>query len=220
MSLTELLTKRSSIRAYNEEKIDSELLLEIFKKAQASPSNCNVQPWQTLVVSGEALKSLGKSLIQEVLSGKPPHPDFDWLPKYQDIHRERQFDSANTLYSAMNIDRTDKAARQQSMVRNWQFFDAPTAVFFCMKKYLGIMGAVDMGIYAQTVALLAQEAGISSCMQGALGQFPQPIREQFSIADDVGILFGMSLGYAKTNAPVNTAKTGRVELGQSVQFFT
>ena len=220
MTLTELLTERSSIRAYDDKEIDTELLREIFQKAQVSPSNCNVQPWHTLVVSGDSLKSLGKALMQEVLSGKAPPPDFDWLPKYQDIHRERQFESANTLYSAMNIDRADKAARQQSMVRNWQFFDAPTAVFFCMKKYLGIMGAVDMGIYAQTVALLAQEADISSCMQGALGQFPHPVREQFSIADDIGILFGMSLGYAKTNAPVNNAKTGRAQLAQSVRFFT
>jgi nitroreductase len=219
MSLTDLLAQRSSIRAFEKRAIDSQLLTEVFETAQHSPSNCNVQPWQTLVVSGNSLEMLREKLVKEVMSGKPPCPDFDWLPKYQDIHRDRQFDSANTLYSAMNIERSDKPARQLSMLRNWQFFGAPTAVFFCMKKYLGIMGAVDLGIYAQTVALLMQDKGLSCCMQGALGQFPHPIREQLGIPEDVGILFGMSVGYEQAKAAVNNAKTGRAKIEQSVSFF-
>lgn len=219
MSLKNVLNNRSSIRAFTSKTIPQNTLQDIFTLAQRSASNCNVQPWQSLVVSGETKEQLKKALIGEIMSGTQPQPEFDWLPKYQGVHRDRQFGSADALYGAMNIERSDKQARQDSMLRNWQFFDAPHVVFFCMEKYLGIMGAVDMGIYAQTLSLLLQESGINSCMQGALGQFPVPIKKVLNIPKEMGILFGMSFGYADKEATVNKTITHREPLLQSVQFF-
>lgn len=219
MSFAELIKNRASVRAFTRQAIEKPLLDEIFNQAQNSISNCNVQPWQTMVVSGNSLKMLKDSLVSEIMGGKQPYPEFDWLPQYKAHHRDRQFGSANALYGAMSIDRADKPARQAAMLRNWTFFDAPHAVFFCMDKYLGIMGAVDMGIYAQTLSLLMQDAGISSCMQGALGQFPGPIKNMLDIPDNLGILFGMSFGYADESAPVNSTKTERVAIDSSVSFF-
>jgi len=218
MSLTELLKNRSSKRVFTSEKVDPQLLQELFSAAQLSASNCNVQPWQTYVVSGDMRDQLEKELVAEILGGAEPTPDFDWLPRYKNHHRDRQFGSANALYTAMNIERTDKVERQKAMLKNWSFFNAPHAVFFCMERYLGIMGAVDMGIYAQTLSLLLEEQGISSCMQGALGQFPEPVREKLSIPDELGIIFGMSLGYASPTAKANNARTTRVDLNDSVVF--
>lgn len=80
------------------------------------------------------------------------------------------------------------------------------------------MGAVDMGIYAQTLSLLMEEAGIQSCMQGALGQFPKPVKQQLNIPDDMGILFGMSFGYADDESPINEARTTRESIEKSVIF--
>ncbi len=219
MSLTDILQSRSSIRAFTDKPVAQELLDQIFSLAQHSISNCNVQPWQSMVVSGKCKESLKQALISEIMAGNQPSPDFDWIPKYQGIHRDRQFGSANALYGAMGIERTDKEARQASMLRNWQFFDAPHAIFFCMEKYLGIMGAVDMGIYAQTLSLLLQESGIASCMQGALGQFPQPVRDILKLPEDMGILFGMSFGYADSQAAVNQTNTSRSPVEHSVKYF-
>jgi len=219
MSLTKILNNRSSIRAFIDKPLENDLLKNIFTLAQRSISNCNVQPWQSYVVSGKTKNKLKTALTEQIMSGKQPEPEFDWTPKYQAQHRDRQFGSANALYGALGIDRKDKTARQASMLKNWQFFNAPHAVFFCMEKYLGIMGAVDLGIYAQTLSLIMQEHGIDSCMQGALGQFPLPIKQALNIPDNIGILFGMSFGYADENAPVNKTIADRVELGQSVSFF-
>ncbi len=219
MSIESILKHRYSVRAFKNTEVEPQLLQKIFSNAQLSPSNCNVQPWQVLVVSGAAKQQLKQSLVSLLMQGASPEPEFDWIPKYQNEHRDRQFGSANALYSSVNIQREDKQARQLSMLRNWQFFDAPHVAFFTMEKYLGIMGAVDMGIYAQTLNLLLAEAGISSCMQGALGQFPQPIKQQLGISEDVGILFGMSFGYEDSTAEVNNTRTERVGLDDSVQFF-
>ncbi|MBE9548075.1 MAG: nitroreductase [Proteobacteria bacterium] len=219
MTIATILNNRASARAFTNKKIPTTELEAIFALAQQSVSNCNVQPWQTMVVSGETRERLKAALMKTLMAGQAPNPDFDWTPKYQDEHRERQFGSANALYGALGIERGDKKARMESMARNWTFFDAPHVAFFCMQKYLGIMGAVDMGVYAQTVSLILQEAGIASCMQGALGQFPDPVREVLKLPDELGILFGMSFGYADAAAPVNAARTSRAELAEAVKFY-
>jgi nitroreductase len=218
MNVSQTVESRVSCRGFKKDPVEQALLQEIFTKAQQSPSNCNVQPWQVLVVSGKKKDELKNKLIQNVMQQQKPNPDFNWNVAYTGEHRDRQFGAANALYSAMDIGREEKQKRQMAMLRNWAFFDAPHVAIFTLDKYLDIMGAVDMGIYAQTLSLLLQEQGISSCMQGALGQFPEPIRDMFELPEERGILFGMSFGYADDNANVNKARTDRVELGESVIF--
>ena len=219
-SFTELLQQRYSVRAFTKEPVSEDVLQEVFSLAQQSPSNCNVQPWQTYVVSGAQKDALKNALVNTVMKQQPPNPEFNWKVGYEGKHRERQFGSANALYSAMDIAREDKMKRNMAMLRNWAFFDAPHAAFFAMDKYLDIMGAVDIGIYAQTLAMLLQERGIACCMQGALGQFPEPVKEMLNIPEEQGILFGMSFGYEDKTAAANTARTERSELSEAVQFFS
>ncbi len=219
MSVIAMLENRYSTRAYLDTPVPQELLETIFAQAQLAPSNCNVQPWQTCVVSGQKKDALKDDLITAVMSGTPANPDFNWLPKYEGIHRDRQFGSANALYSSIGVTREDKRGRQLAMIRNWSFFDAPHVAFFTMDKYLDIMGAVDLGIYAQSLSLILTEHGLSSCMQGALGQFPDPVKKALNLPEQRGILFGMSFGYADESAPVNSTRTDREEIANAVSFF-
>lgn len=218
MTTAHLLDTRYSARGFKPDPVPQDLLNSIFEQSLKAASNCNTQPWQVMVVSGEMKDKVSNAMLAEVMSGKPPLPEFAWNVKYQDEHKDRQWGSAMALYGAMDIAREDKPARMQAMGRNWQFFGAPHGVFFTMEKYLGIMGAVDMGIYAQTLSLLLEENGIQSCMQGALGQFPGPVKELLNIPETRGILFGMSFGYADDH-PSNACRTDRVALDQGVTFF-
>jgi len=220
MSVIALLEKRYSTRAYLAKPVPQKLLEAIFKQTQQAPSNCNVQPWQTCVVSGAKQAQLKHDLVATVMKGVAPNPDFNWLPKYEGVHRDRQFGSANALYTAIGVSRDDKQGRQMAMLRNWQFFDAPHVAFFTMDKYLAIMGAVDLGIYAQTLALILAEHGLSCCMQGALGQFPDPIKKALNLPAERGILFGMSFGYADESAAANRTRTEREDINNSVAFFS
>ena len=219
MALFEILQQRYSVRAFLDRPVPREILNEIFMGAQLSPSNCNVQPWQVYVISGPLKDQLKENLLEEILSGKEPNPDFDWKVQYFGVHRERQFGSANALYSSMGIERQDKQARLDAMLRNWTFFDAPHVAFFTMEKYLKMMGAVDLGIYAQTLSLLMMERGVASCLQGALGQFPDPVRRLVDLPESMGLLFGMSFGYADESKPVNRTRTDRASISESVFFL-
>ncbi|MBR9911861.1 MAG: nitroreductase [Gammaproteobacteria bacterium] len=218
MNVIEALHARVSVRAFLDHPIPAATLQTIFASAQQAPSNCNTQPWQTYVVSGAKREELKQRLLALVTSGAEPNPDFDWKVYYEAEHKVRQYGAANALYSAIGIERQDRQARQQAMIRNWEFFDAPHVVFFTMEKYLNIMGAVDTGIYAQSLALLLTEHGLGCCMQGALGQYPDPIRELLDIPPSRGVLFGMSIGYPDPDAIVNRARTEREELGNAVTF--
>ena len=220
MSIANILNDRFSVRAFRPEPVAADVLQEIFTAAQQAPSSCNVQPWQTYVVSGEKKDKLKNLLVGTVMKQQAPNPDFNWKVAYDGIHRERQFGSANALYTSMDIAREDKMKRNMAMLRNWAFFDAPHVAFFTMDTYLDIMGAVDIGIYAQTLTLLLKEKGIDSCMQGALGQFPDPIREFLGLPEGRGVLFGMSFGYADENAPANKCRTDRAELTDAVTFVS
>jgi hypothetical protein len=56
-------------------------------------------------------------------------------------------------------------------------------------------------------------------MQGALGQFPDPIKKSLNLPEQRGILFGMSFGYADINAPINKTLTDREDITNAVSFF-
>ena len=218
--VAELLKNRTSSRAFLDLPVEEKILQEIFSLAQKSPSNCNVQPWQSYVVSGEQKYKLQINLIEEAMKGEEPAPDFDWSVSYTGVHRQRQHGAAHELYNAMGIERGDKAGRQQAMLRNWEFFDAPHVVLLCMDRYLGIMGAVDMGIYAQTLSLLMAERGIGSCMQGALGMYPAPIHQQLALPENLGVLFGISFGYSDPAAKANQARPQREATDHAVSFLS
>jgi hypothetical protein len=56
-------------------------------------------------------------------------------------------------------------------------------------------------------------------MQGALGQFPDPIKAALNLPEQRGILFGMSFGYADESAAVNNTRTEREDMTNAVTFF-
>ncbi|MEO6698644.1 MAG: nitroreductase family protein, partial [Paraperlucidibaca sp.] len=53
LSAFDAITQRRSVRGYLPESVSDDVLRSVFELAQAAPSNCNVQPWQVYVASGE-----------------------------------------------------------------------------------------------------------------------------------------------------------------------
>jgi nitroreductase len=221
MEVWKAMCERRSTRAFAPRPVARDLLLEILRAAQHSPSNCNVQPWQVIVVSDSAKDLLKQKLITHITAGHPPRPDFgpSVMPDYEGIHRERQHELAASLYSALGIERGDKVGRSKASLRNWNFFDAPHVALFTMDRALGFMGAVDVGIYAHGLALLMTANGIATCLQASLGYFPEPIRECIEMPDRLGILFGMSFGYADESAAANRVRSKRGSTEEAVRFI-
>ncbi|MGB3666315.1 MAG: nitroreductase family protein [Bermanella sp.] len=216
MTLEEAIQQRRSVRGYKPDPIDQETLDSIFTSAQLSPSNCNVQPWQVLLATGEACQILKDKMHHAFMHGQNMNPDFSGLPKFEGNMRTRQVECAQALYGAMGIARDDKIARMKATARNYQFFDAPHVAFITMKKDFSPAIAVDVGMYAQTLMLLMTSHGIGSCAQASTAYYPDIVREFFELDNDMGILFGISFGYEDKTVDANQTRTTRAPLSQII----
>ena len=218
MTLDEAIAHRRSVRGYTAETVPEGMIREIFEVAQAAPSNCNIQPWVSHVMSGASLREAGRKMLAAAEAGIAPDPDFTSDRKFSGVHRERQIDAAVQLYGAMGIERNDRPRRDWAYRRNLDFFGAPHAVMIFMHSDFEEREAVDLGIYAQTLMLALTARGIASCAQGALGLYPTIIREHLGLDPSNRLIFGISFGYEDASVPANNARVGRAPLGQSVVF--
>lgn len=218
VTLDEAILNRRSVRGFLSKEVPDETIREVFELAQRAPSNCNIQPWISHVVSGASLKALGQKMNEAALAGVPHDPDFTADRKFLGVYRERQIDAAVKLYGSMGIERNDRPRRDWAYRRNLQFFDAPHAVFVFMFNEFEEREAVDLGIYAQTLLLAFTSRGINTCAQGALSLYPSIIREHLGLDGTHRTIFGISFGYEDVAAPANATRVGRVPLDTSVVF--
>jgi nitroreductase len=218
MTIDEAIRRRRSVRGFLPDEVSEATLREVFELAQWSPSNCNVQPWTPHIVSGETLKRLRAALVEAGMRDEPIKPDWPADGKFTGIYRERQVDAAQKLYGAMGVARSDVVGRKMAYIRNHAFFDAPHAVLIFMSEPFDTREAADIGMYAQTLMLALTARGIASCAQGALGLFPDIIREQLGIPANYKLLFGISFGYEDGNVKANAARVGRADIDDAVRF--
>ena len=218
MNVDDAIRHRRSVRGFLSDEVPEATLREVFELAQWSPSNCNVQPWTPHVVSGDALKRLRGALVAAGMRDEPIKPDWPADGKFTGIYRERQVDAAQNLYGAMGVERRDVVGRKMAYIRNHAFFDAPHAVLIFMPEPFDAREAADIGMYAQTLMLALVARGIASCAQGALGLFPEIVREHLGIPANCKLLFGISFGYEDRSIKANAARVGRAHIDDVVRF--
>jgi len=218
VTLDEVILKRRSVRGFLAKEVPEETIREVFELAQRAPSNCNIQPWITHVVSGDSLKQLGEKLVEAAKAGRAPDPDWPADKKFPGVYRERQIDAAVRLYGNMGVERHDQVGRQAAYLRNQMFFDAPHAVFIFMLAMFDAREAVDLGIYAQNLMLAMTSRGVDSCAQGALGLYPSIVREHVGVPQDLQLLFGISFGYEDPSVAANRTRTDRATVEEHIIF--
>ena len=85
----QILRSRRSTRGFLPKPVDSAVLRHIFESAAFAPSNCNTQPWQSYVVSGEMRDRLSNLFMQTIGNGNFSM-DFPYDGKYEGVFRKRQ----------------------------------------------------------------------------------------------------------------------------------
>lgn len=208
---------RRSVRAFRAEPVPRALLEHVLALAGRAPSNCNTQPWLTVVVSGAACERLRERLETDFGAGRVSM-DFPFAGHYAGVYRERQQDAAERLYSAMGIAREDKAARGAALMRNFCFFGAPHVAFLFLPEWGGVREAADLGMYAQTLMLALSAHGVACCPQTSLSFAADAVREQLGVGSHWKLLFGISLGYEDAAAPANTCRVPRAAHTDSARF--
>ncbi len=124
------------------------------------------------------------------------------------------------MYRLLGIPKDDKKARLMQVGKNFMFFGAPVGILITGDKRLEVPQYYDIGIYLQTVMLLAREQGLHTAPQGAWRAFPDTVKKHINHPNEQHVLVGKSLGYANPDAQVNDLVADRAELSELVKFYS
>ena len=207
ISVSEAVDKRKSIRSFIDKPISNELLRQLLEKASRAPSGGNLQPWKIFVINGETMTSFLNFQKKWKEDEAPEYPIYP--SKLKDPYRSSRFEVGEQLYSSINISRDDKIGRMSQMMKNFEFFNAPAAIFCFVDRQMNLPQWSDLGMYLQTFMLLAQEEGIDTCGQESWSLRNKMVSSFCEVDDDLMLFTGVAIGYRDDNAPINQYKTSR-----------
>ncbi|WP_333586266.1 nitroreductase [Phenylobacterium sp.] len=207
MNVSEAVERRVSIRAFRPDPVPGAVVREILQAAARAPSGGNLQPWRVHALAGAPLDEL-KARVRANPFGEEPEYDV-YPPNLWEPFRTRRFQCGEDLYAALGIPREDKTARLTQLAKNGELFGAPAGLFFSLDRQVGPPQWADVGMFMQTVMLLAAERGLATCAQEYWARYPKTLAEVLALPEDHMIFSGMALGYADETAPINTLRTRR-----------
>jgi len=206
MDVSEAVARRMSVRAFKPDPVSGAVVREILEAARQAPSGGNLQPWRVYALAGEALAAFKA----EVAADGMQDPEYAVYPEnLWDPMRTRRFECGEDLYASIGIPREDRPARFRQLARNAEFFGAPVGLFFCLDRKVGPPQWSDVGMFMQTVMLLAIERGLDTCAQEYWARYPKTIARFVNLPDDHMIFSGMALGYRDEAHPINGWRTRR-----------
>ncbi len=216
MQVSEAVKARRSIRAYLDTPIPDELLKTLLEKASRAPSGGNVQPWRVYVLNGDAMDRFKRHVGE---CSEPETPAYDIYPnKLKEPYRTSRFKVGEDMYALLKIPREDRGARIRRLMENYKFFGAPAAIFCYTDKQMGPPQWSDLGMFLQTLMLLAQEAGLDTCAQEAWSSRPETVASFLDVPQELTIFCGVAIGYKDPEAPVNSLVSDRQGVGEFATF--
>jgi nitroreductase len=220
VNVTDAVASRMSCRAFLPTPVSEATVRAILDAARQAPSGGNLQPWRVYALAGEPLKEL-LSLVRASMRTHPRgegaeyeiYPTALWEP-----YRTRRFKCGEDMYATIGVSREDKLARLLQFARNYEFFGAPVGLFFCLDRRMGPPQWSDLGMYMQSVMLLAREHGLHTCAQEAWSAWYRTVGEFLHLPPELMLFSGMALGYRDDSAPINTLKTDRAPLEEIAEL--
>jgi nitroreductase len=206
MTVSEAVAARMSVRAFLPDPVPGATVREILEAARLAPSGGNLQPWRVVALAGRPLADF-KALVART---PMEEPEYDVYPSnLWDPFRTRRYVCGEDLYASIAIGREDRPARLRQLARNAEFFGAPVGLFFALDRKLGPPQWSDLGMYMQTVMLLATERGLATCAQEFWARYPKTVAGFVGLPEDCQLFSGMALGHADPAAPINQWRTRR-----------
>lgn len=218
MKVSEALKSRITCRAYLDKPVSAEQIRELIEVAKYAPSGGNLQPWNVDVLTGAKLTEF-LAMIAERQKTKPMGDgmEYDIYPKgLADPYRARRSKCGEDMYASIGVERDDKAGRLSHFLRNFEAFGAPVLMFFSVERYMGQPQWSDVGMFMQSIMLLAREHGLHTSAQEAWAIWPNAVREFIGMPDDRMLFCGLGLGYMDTSAAVNSLRTERAPFEEIV----
>jgi nitroreductase len=214
-SVTDAVLGRRSVRAFLSSPVERPLIETLIELAARAPSGGNLQPWQVDVLGGEPLAALKAEALASTRAAMAlkvyPSP----LPE---PYRTRRYRSGEALYEAIGIPREDRAGRLAQFARNFEAFGAPVLLLFSIDRIFDRPQWAHLGMFMQSIMLLAQERGLATCPQEAWAAVHDVAARHIELPEQRILYCGMALGYADPDAPINSLRTEREKVKDFATF--
>jgi len=212
MNVEDALHARRSVRAFLPRVPEAAVVRSMLHSAARAASGGNLQPWRVTALTGTPLADLLAAVAQAAPEDGPTGTSYP--PSLWEPYRSRRFENGEDLYRTLGIERADKPARLEQLGRNGAFFGAPVGIFVSVDTRMGLAQWADLGIYLQSLMLLAVEQGLATCAQGYWRRFGATVATQLALPEGYSVAFGVALGWEDVEAPINRLRATRAEPGE------
>ncbi|MBC8208013.1 MAG: nitroreductase family protein [Desulfobulbaceae bacterium] len=209
MEAIECITTRKSIRKFLDQPVSKELIMEVIRTAQQSPSYKNSQPWEVAVVSGAKKEGLSTLMIDLLTADQPPCPDLPAPSSWPEAEGDRIKDLLRMRKEATGIDLGDPAIIKKAKKANFSFYGAPLAVYLYQDSSLSEWSLFDLGLFAQSLMLAAHGKGLGSVPQAFATDYSAQVKEYLGIPATKRLVLGLSMGYPDMDSSLNKLTTSR-----------
>lgn len=221
MTVTGAVTSRISTRAFLATPVSEAQIRDILDIARRAPSGGNLQPWRVHVVMGAARDRL-IATVKLAIADNPFGDESElaiYPPKLGEPWRTRRYEVGEAMYALLGVPREDKPARIAHLMRNYEFFGAPAGLFFSLDRQFDKGQWAHLGMFMQTIALVAVEKGLATCMQEAWSARAKTVSAFLGLPDNEQLYCGMALGYADPAAKVNELRSARAGVDEFATFL-
>ena len=219
MDAIECIKTRMSIRKFKPDPVPKTLLKEVIAIAQWSPSYKNSQPWEVVILSGEKKAALSEMMVGLLESGKENCPDIETPQSWPPAEEARIADLFRKRKEASGIDLADPKIMLLAKKANFNFYDAPHAIYLFQDASLTQWSLIDLGLFAQSLMLAAHAKGLGTVPQAFATDYAQDVKKFLSIPESKRLVLGLSIGYPDMESPANAFRTDRSETDSIITWI-
>jgi nitroreductase len=217
MEVKEAVLTRRSIRAFSSDPVPKKVLEEIMERALRAPSWGNTQPWKFTIVGGQTLDKIKEEFILSYKQGASITPDFPFQLTFNEVQTIRYKSLGKSLFQALGIGREEFEKREAYVQDMTRFFGAPFLVYLHFDQGFNPYALMDGGIILQTIALLAVEQGLGTCILTRSVSYPEVVRKHTGIPSDQALVMGLGIGFPLQDHPANLFRSER---GKQEEFIS
>jgi nitroreductase len=215
LDLIEGIRMRRSCRAFQDQPISRELLIQVLKDASNAPSAINIQPWEVTIVCDEERKRLSKKLIRAFRErGTGCSPGASRALPDAGIRRARESADAMTpLIQEMGCD-----FRTYVNEGSLNFYGAPAVALLFIDESFPADRVTDLGSFMAYLVLAAAGHGLASCPIGLVKAYEDEVKDALNVPESKVLVISVALGKPDLEAAINQFKSPRMELQDFVRW--
>jgi len=222
MDVFEAVDSRLACRWFLDRPVDAAIVRDLITRAARAASGGNLQPWCVYALAGPALADLKRRVADAIAGGDPRHNDTEY-PIYPQTmwepYKSRREDHGVQLYGALDIAREDAAGRLAQYKRNFEFFNAPVALFVTIDRKLGPGQWADLGGYIHALMYLARGYGLDTCPQESWARMHRLVGQFVNMPPEQMLFCAVAIGYGDHSHPANSFRSPRAPLADFCSFF-